>query len=183
MTGTAILRGHVVSILVSRIPESLESTPMDSIEVDLEGFRGDKHSGFTRRADGRTPHYPRGTPIRNERQVSLVSQEEMARIAAALQIPEIRPEWLGANALLAGIPDVSRLPPNASMRFEHGVVLIVQRENQPCKGPGRILAAHYHRPDLDTGFASRAIGLRGIVACVEHAGMLHAGEAVEVHLP
>jgi hypothetical protein len=179
----AVDRGRVVSVLVSRHAETLESTPAESVDVDLEGVRGDKHAGFTRRADGRTPHYPRGSLIRNDRQVSLVSQEELARIASALAVPEIRPEWLGANILLAGIPSLTRLPPNTTLHFEQGVVLIVQNENQPCLGPGRILEAHYAQPGLARGFPAHALGLRGVVACVERAGSLRVGETVEVHLP
>ena len=183
MTKATDLQGRAISVLVCRNPDSLESTSVESVDVDLEGLRGDKHAGFTRPADGRTPRYPRGTPIRNDRQVSLVSEEEMALVAAALQVPEVRPEWVGANVLLAGIPGLSHLPPNTTLRFAAGVVLIVQRDNRPCKGPGRLLASHYGRPDLESGFPARAIGLRGVVACVEHAGTLHAGEEVEVHFP
>jgi hypothetical protein len=183
MTKSAILRGLAVSVLVCRNPDSLESTSLDLVDVDLEGLRGDKHAGFTRGADGRTPRYPRGTRIRNDRQVSLVSLEELAQVATALQVPVVRPEWLGANVLLADIPGFSHLPPNTTLRFAGGVVLIVQRDNRPCKGPGRLLANHYGRPDLESGFPAKAIGLRGVVACVEHAGRLHAGEEVEVHLP
>ena len=45
--------------------------------------------------------------IRNDRQISIVSAEELALIAKELHVPEVKPEWLGANLLISGIPNLS----------------------------------------------------------------------------
>ena len=39
--------------------------------------------------------YPRDTDIRNVRQLTLVSEEELAEIAGLMGIPEMKAEWLG----------------------------------------------------------------------------------------
>jgi hypothetical protein len=170
----------VLAVLVADQEGSLISRQVAEVEVSLEGFSGDKHAGFTRRADGRTPEYPRGTRIRNDRQVSLVSREELQQVAERLELAEIRPEWLGANQLLGGIPGLSALPHNTRLRFSGGVVLVVQAENMPCVGPGRVLAAQIGRPELEREFPRAALHLRGLVAVVERGGTLRPGEHLAV---
>jgi len=171
---------HIVAVLIADQPDRLVSRRVTEVEVTLEGLRGDKHAGFRRAADGRTPEYPRGTPIRNDRQVSLVSREELELAATRLGIRPIEPEWLGANLLLEGVPELSLLPCGTRLRCAAGVVFVVQAENMPCLGPGRVLAGQLGRPELAQGFPRAALHLRGVVAVVEHAGTLRAGEAVSV---
>ena len=173
----------VLAVLVADQADSLISRQVGEVEVSLEGFSGDKHEGFTRRADGRTPDYPRGTRIRNDRQVSLVSREELRQVAERLAVAEIQAEWLGANLLLGGVPRLSTLPPNTRLRFSGGVVLVVQAENMPCVGPGRVLAAQFGRPELEREFARSALHLRGLVAVVERGGTLRPGERLTVSRP
>lgn len=173
----------VLAVMIADQPDSLVSRQVGEAEVSLEGFRGDKHAGFTRRADGRTPDYPRGTPIRNDRQVSLVGREELQIAAERLAVPAIQPEWLGANLLLANVPDLSALPPGARLRFADGVVLVVQAENMPCRAAGRVLAAQIGRPELAAEFPRAALHLRGLVAVVEHGGRLHTGERFTITRP
>jgi MOSC domain-containing protein YiiM len=172
--------GHIVAVLIADQADRLVSRRVPEVEVTLEGLRGDKHAGFRRAADGRTPAYPRGTPIRNDRQVSLVSREELELAAERLGIRAIEPEWLGANLLLEGIPELSLLPCGTRLHCAAGVVLVVQAENMPCLGPGRVLAEQLGRPGLAQEFPRAALHLRGVVAVVEHAGTLRAGEAVTV---
>ncbi|MCI0693409.1 hypothetical protein L0337_15565 [candidate division KSB1 bacterium] len=50
---------------------------------------------MTRLSDARTPQYPRGTEIRNDRQVFIVSAEELAQIATAMKLPEILKQLAG----------------------------------------------------------------------------------------
>ena len=57
------------------------------VEVTFEGFAGDRHAGLTMASGSRTPQYPRGTEIRNSRQVSCVSQEDLDAVAGALGLP------------------------------------------------------------------------------------------------
>jgi hypothetical protein len=176
------IHGLIARVMVARDPGSLVSTSIPQTAVTFEGFDGDKHAGFTRGADGRTPHYPRGTRIRNDRQVSLVSVEDLAQIASGLGVPVVEPEWLGANLLVSGLPRFTLLPPATRLFFAEGVVLAVSGENEPCLGPGRVMAQHY--PQLTASrFPKAARHRRGVVAVVEKPGVIHAGEAVIARFP
>ena len=178
------IKGTVISVLVGRTPHSIISTPLSEVTVTLEGFSGDLHAGFTRPADSRAKRYPRGTPITNRRQVSIVSAEELGEVAAELGVPEICPEWLGANLQLKGIPHLTHLPPSTYLYFENGVTLWVTGENRPCRGPGEMVQEQYPEvPDLAARFVKAAHHKRGLVAMVEMGGVLRPGEAVEVKLP
>ena len=178
------INGTVISVLIGNTPHSLLTTPLNEVCVTLEGFAGDLHAGFTRPSDSRTPRYPRGTPITNRRQVSIVSAEELAEIAAELGLPEIRPDWLGANLLLHGIPHLTHLPPSTHLYFANGVSLWVTGENRPCRGPGEMVQAQYSDiTDVTARFVKAAHHKRGLVAMVEMGGLLRPGEAVEVKVP
>ncbi len=178
------LRGVVEGVYLGLQAETLITTPVSEAQVTFEGFVGDKHAGWTRLSDSRTPHYERGTLIRNDRQVSLVSSEELAEIAQKLNILSVQPEWLGANLLLSGIPNLTRLPPPARLYFENGVVLAISSENLPCTGPGKVIQRNYpDRDDLAQQFVKAARGLRGLVAVVEHPGVISLGEKVRAESP
>ena len=177
------LAGSVASVLLGSDAHSLVTTKCDRCTATFDGLEGDKHSGQTRRADARTPYYPRGTVIRNDRQVSLVSVEDLVQIATAMNVPEIHPEWLGANLLLRNIPKLTLLPPCTRLAFAGGAVLVVEHENQPCIGPGKVIATQYARPELGALFPKAALQLRGVVACVEKPGFINAGDEVIVEVP
>lgn len=157
-------------------------------EVDLtfEGIVGDFHNGITRKSGGREPWYPRGTEMRNERQLSIVAPDELQEIARALGIAEIRPEWIGANLLLSGIPMLSMLPSGTLLFFTGGVTLKVDGQNLPCRTAGNSIAQNAHLPDHDGAalkFVKAARRLRGLVAWVEKPGSIKAGEELSVRLP
>ncbi len=178
------LEGRVAAVLLGLDARSLVSTPVNEVTATFEGLNGDKHAGLTRLSDGRTPHYARGTLIRNDRQVSLVSTEELAEIAARLGIPEILGQWLGANILTQGIPGLTRLPPGTRLFFSRGAVLYVTDENMPCRGPGRVIQAQYaEKAGIESGFVKAALHRRGLVAVVEKPGLISAGDQVRVAAP
>ena len=177
------LIGRVIAVLLAQNPDSLVSTRQAQVQVDLQGFSGDKHYGMTHRSGGRTPHFPRGTEIRNDRQVSIISTEEMAQVATSMSIPEILPEWLGANLLLEGISHLTQLPPSTRLFFAQGAVLVVQQENMPCVHPGKIIEKFNGREGLAPLFVKAALHQRGMVACVERAGSIAAGDVVRVEIP
>jgi hypothetical protein len=177
------LTGQAAAVLVDQDKEAHLSTRQPRVEVDWNGFEGDKHSGLTLRAGGRMPHYARGAEIRNDRQVSIVSVEELARIAAALEVPEILPEWLEANLMLQGIPNLTQLPPSTRLFFAQGVTLVVAQANLPCTGPGKMIQAHYGRPELEAAFPRAATDRRGVVAYVEKPGLIAEGDEVQVEVP
>jgi len=178
------LRGQVLGVLIAVEVDSLVSVRRPEVKVTLEGFEGEKHSGFTRLSDARTPHYPCGTEIRNERQISIVSIEELEQIASGMSLSEIRPEWIGANLLLCGIPNLTFLPPTTRLRFSQGAVLAVQNENLPCVHPGKVIQSQYPDvPDLSSQFPKAALHKRGVVACVEKAGRIGEGDGVVAEIP
>lgn len=159
------------------------TTPQTQVTALFTGLEGDKHAGFTAKADSRTPWYPRGTEMRNNRQVSLVSVEELAEVAAALGVPEVRAEWLGANLLIEDLPGLTQLPPNTRLLCEGGAALIVTAENMPCKGPARVIAERTGVVSAAALFPKLAIHKRGLVACVDRPGIICAGESMRVIEP
>lgn len=183
LTPTGIA-GRVVFLGVVRDrAASLRSDPVRTLELRFDGIEGDSHAGLTRPSCARvTAQYPRrGTPIRNARQVSLVSAEELAATAEALGLDALPPEWVGANLVLEGVPDLTRIPPAARLVFAGGAVLTVDVENAPCRFPAREIEAE--RPGQGRGYVAAARGRRGLTAWVEREGTLSLDEAVRVHVP
>lgn len=185
------LHGDVTRVLVSENHARVEqdatamiSTVRPSVHVTMEGFEGDKHTGVTHLSDVRTPHYPLGTEIRNTRQVSIVSIEEVALIATAMGVPVILPQWLGANLAVRYIPHLTFLPPSTRLFFPQDAVLVVEGENMPCLFPGNVLQMQYPTiPRLAVQFPKAAIHRRGVVAWVERPGMIVEGDTVRASVP
>jgi MOSC domain-containing protein YiiM len=178
------LTGSVIGTYLARDPHTLISTAEERLEVSFEGLLGDRHYGYSRPADARTPQYKYGTPMRNNRQASIVSVEEMGIIASNMGIPEVKSEWLGANLLFEGIPNLTLLPPATRLVFPTGTVLVVEGENFPCSGPARVIQGNYPTvPGLQKAFPRKAMHLRGIVSWVERPGVICPGDSVRVILP
>ncbi len=177
------LTGRVAAALLSRPADSFNASRQPQVTATWAGLEGDKHGGLTLRSGGRTPRYPRGTEIRNDRQISIVSVEELAQIAAALAVAEIWPEWLVANLVLQGIPGLTQLPPSTRLYFAHGAALVVAQANLPCTGPGKVLAAHYQQPGLEAAFPKAAMDRRGVVAYVEKPGVIAEDDEVQAEVP
>jgi len=178
------LTGRTVRVLIGPEPKNHVTRDMPEVKVGLEGFVGDRHSGLTRRADVRTPWFPKGTTVRNTRQVSIVSTEELALIAEALGLPEVMAAWLGANLELAGVARLTQLPPGTRLFFPDDATLVVDGENEPCRQAGRALEAHHpERAGLSSRFVKAAHHRRGLVGWVERPGVIRAGDKVKVMLP
>lgn len=175
--------GSVVSTLIN--PDraaSLASVYCDGVDVDFSGLANDSHAGLVRAACVRVKHqYIEGTKIRNTRQVSIVSTEELLEVAQKLDIPEVKPEWVGANLLIKGIPHLTFLPPSSRLIFPSGVGLVVDMENAPCAYPGEVIDKHH--PGRGASFARTAVNRRGITAWVESEGRIEVGDKVFVHMP
>lgn len=162
------------------------STAVDSLDLGFEGISGDFHAGLTRRSGGREPWYPRGTEMRNERQVSIVAGDELSEAAAGMGIGRIAPEWIGANLVIADVPRLSMLPPRTLLFFEGGVTLKVDGQNRPCRLSGGSIADRFpdrDRTSLELAFKDAARHRRGLVAWVERPGRIVAGEGVTVQIP
>lgn len=177
------MKGTVGGLLVAG-GRSFETSPVEALDLGFDGIPGDLHGGATRRTGGREPWYARGTSIRNERQISIVCRAELAGIAAELGLAELRPEWIGGNLVLDGIPRLSWLPPRTLLFFEGGATLRIDGDNKPCRRAGRAIAAHHQgRDDLQFGFVKAGKHRRGLVAWVEKPGRIALGEAFEARLP
>lgn len=162
----------------------LPNQVVDEAEVHWEGFVGDKHYGLTRKSGSSQKMFPKGTLVRNVRQVSVVSQEELAQIAERLGVPQVEPDWLGANLALSGIPQLTQLPSGTRLMFENGVSLVVEGDNTPCVTAGGCLQAQYpEQAGLTNRFPKQAMGKRGLIAWVERPGAIRRGEGVRVLLP
>ena len=181
---TKYLTGTVTQLLIGASHHTLQSSNVDRVRVTFEGLEGDVHTSFTRHSDVRVPHYPRGTIIRNTRQVSILSQEELAEVAAVLGIPQVLPSWMGANLELRGIPNLTMLPPSTRIFFPDDAVIVVDAENMPCVGPGNAIQEHYPDvPKLAQRFPRAAMHKRGVVGWVEREGYINDGDTVRVMLP
>jgi MOSC domain-containing protein YiiM len=158
---------------------SFITTPLTAMTLGYEGIPGDKHAGLTRLSGVREPWHKRGAEMRNERQLTILSVEELAGIAATLGLRELRPEWIGANLVLAGIPNLTLLPPRTVLLFEGGAAVRIDGDNAPCRSAGRGIVQHVpDRPDLEFAFVKAAMGKRGLVGWVEMPGTITSGETV-----
>jgi MOSC domain-containing protein len=194
---TITLEATVTRVLIGRHPlvpltekqaspdgHYLTSTRVREVRATLEGLAGDRHAGFTRRADARVPQYPRGTEIHNSRQVSLIAEEELAAIAANMGVPVIEPEWIGANLVLSGVPNLSSLPPMTRVYFPELAAIALEGENHPCVYPGKAIQNHYpDRPGIGKQFPRAAYQLRGVVGWVERAGVIREGDTARINVP
>lgn len=179
------LSGRVTGTFVAP-RDTFETVAVPALDLSFDGIAGDYHAGFTRRSGGREPWYPRGTEMRNERQLSIVAPDELAVVAQRMGLAEIRPEWIGANLSLDGVPHLSMLPAGTLLFFAGGVTLKVDGQNKPCRIAGRLVAERAGMADLDAGalaFPKSAQRLRGIVAWVEKPGRIAADEPVSVRIP
>ncbi|MER8659633.1 molybdenum cofactor sulfurase [Mesorhizobium sp. M1148] len=163
-----------------------QTRPVEALQLGFEGIDGDFHAGATRRSGGREPWYPRGTEIRNERQISIVAADELAVVAERMGLAEIKPEWIGANLLIEGVPHLSMLPSGTLLFFRSGLTIKVDAQNGPCRLAGRSIAENAEMADREAGalaFPKAAKRLRGLVAWVEKPGRMTTGEEISVRVP
>jgi hypothetical protein len=176
--------GTVREALATPSPESFETVWQAALKLTFDGIPGDLHAGRTRRSGSREPWYSRGTEMCNERQISLVSEEELAAIAADMDLAAIEAGWIGANVLVAGIPRFTMLPPRTRLVFAGGAVVRVDGDNAPCRLAGEAIGRHVpDREGLDLLFPKAGRRRRGLVGFVERPGVIRPGEEVIAHLP
>jgi MOSC domain-containing protein YiiM len=175
--------GHVEALLKGSDRQTgLEKSRVDGLALCFEGIEGDCHGGLTRKADVRTiRQYPQGTPIRNVRQLTLLSLEELAEIAGIMEIPHVKPEWVGANIVTSGIPDLTLLPPSSRLQFPSGATIVVDMENEPCRYPAEIIEKN--NPEQKLGFVKAAKHKRGITAWVEREGDIRLKDEITIWIP
>jgi hypothetical protein len=160
----------------------LEKTAVTEARLQFSGMEGDCHGGLTRPSDSRMlKQYKRGTTVRNSRQLSILAVEELAEVAERMGIPAVRPEWVGANMVVRGIPDLTLLPPSSRLQFPSGAMIVIDAENHPCRYPADIIAKHH--PEARMGFVKAAMHKRGLVGWVEAEGMIRMGDAITIWIP
>jgi len=169
------IKVRVEHLALGDVADSALKSTRTSLDFSLEGVVGDRHAGFVKNADGRDKGVVRGTLIRNWRQWSAVSAEELQRIAEALRIERLDPNLLGANLTFSGCDDLTHVPKGSAIWFEGGVVLTVEGENNPCVGPGKEIAKCIPAVDAEE-FPKAAKNLRGVVGVVYRAGTIALGE-------
>jgi len=176
------LYGEIVWLgLVTDRAQSPRAHPVERVEGRFEGLVGEAHGGLTRPSCARVQaQYARGTPIRNTRQISIVSEEELAVIAETMGIPRLAPEWLGVNIVLRGIPDFTRIPPASRLICDGGAALAVDMENKPCLIPAREIDREH--PGQGKLFKEAARVRRGVTAWIEREGDLRLGDQLRLHI-
>ncbi|MEM8693261.1 MAG: MOSC domain-containing protein [Pseudomonadota bacterium] len=162
--------------------KNIRSEANESLTLSFEGVAGEAHYGAERASCSRvTSQHPKGTRIRNVRQLSVLSQEDLDAVAAKMGLERLDPRHLGATLILKGIPDFTHVPPSARIQGPDGATLVVDMENRPCHLPAREI-----EKDL-AGFGARfkaaAEGRRGVTAWVEREGQLALGDKLSLHIP
>jgi len=161
---------------------ALEAEAVGEVVVGFAGPEGDAHAGLTRPSCSRvTAQYPKGTTIRNTRQFSILSAEELAEIAARMGVERLDPALVGATMVVEGIPDFSHVPPGSRLQGAGGATLVVDIENRPCQLPARPIEGRY--PGFGAKFKAAAQGCRGVTAWVEREGRFTLNESLRLHVP
>ncbi|MEZ5714280.1 MAG: sulfurase [Paracoccaceae bacterium] len=160
----------------------LASAPLEAVDLVWGGIAGEAHGGVTRASCSRVlDQHPRDTEIANVRQLSAVSEEELAVIAAAMGLERVEPAWLGASMAVRGLADFTHLPPSSRLQAESGACLVVDMENRPCQLPAKVIEGLH--PGFGRGFKPAAEGRRGVTAWVERPGRLALGDRLRLHVP
>jgi hypothetical protein len=171
----------ITAVLIADQPDSFVTRRIPEAHLEFGGFPGDRHYGVTSKADSRQPMYPRGTEILNRRQITIVSMEDLKKIAEELEVEEVLPEWLGANIFIKGFPDFTKLTIGSRILFPSGAGLICMGENLPCTFSGDEIQKNYRdHKKLSTRFVKAGYRRRGIVCAVERPGIIHENDEVEI---
>ncbi|MEP4198760.1 MAG: MOSC domain-containing protein [Aliishimia sp.] len=170
---------------LGRVPDreaGLRAQAVSHAELTWDGIAGESHGGLTRDSCSRVrTQYARGTQIRNTRQLSVLSEEELAVIADKINMDHLDPALLGASMVIEGIPNFTHVPPSARLQMPSGATLVVDMENRPCIFPAKEIEADH--AGHGKAFKEAARGLRGVTAWVEHPGQIATGDEVVLHVP
>lgn len=175
-SGEVVWLGHVPA------HSSLRAQPVNALKLEFSGDTGARHEGVNRASCVRVKNlYPEGTEIRNVRQLSVLSAEELDAIASRMGLDQLDPAFLGASIVIRGIPDFTHLPPSSRLQSAHGLTITVDMENRPCVLPGREIEAD--EPGYGAAFKPAAEGHRGVTAWVERPGTLTVGDTMKLFVP
>ena len=162
--------------------QTLRNVAVAEMELTFAGHKGESRAGLTRPSCSRViGQYPRGTEIRNTRQICMVSAEELAQIAADMGIEAVEPAWLSTSIVIEGIPDFTLIPPASRLITNNGTAITVDMENRPCNLPARVIDEDM--PDKGRAFKLAAKGVRGVTGWIEREGMLRVNDEITLHIP
>lgn len=174
--------GEIVWIGTVAPNAGLRSEPAPALTMTYAGAQGEAHSGVTRASCVRVrAQWPEGTEIRNVRQLSVMSQEEIDEIAADCGLDILDPALLGCSVVVKGISDFSHVPPSSRLQSADGTTIVVDMQNRPCNLPAREIEIDH--PTHGKPFKAAAKGKRGVTAWVEREGTFRVGDAVTLHVP
>lgn len=161
----------------------LPSVSRRRLRLSFAGPEGESHAGLTRASDSRVlDQYPRGTVIRNVRQVSILSLEDIEAIASDMGLARLDPALFGATMVVAGIPDFTLVPPSSRLQDrETGTTLTIDMQNLPCTLVSREIEAVH--PGFGKRFKPAAARRRGVTAWVEREGEIALGARLRLHIP
>ncbi|QYX57449.1 MOSC domain-containing protein [Roseovarius sp. SCSIO 43702] len=160
----------------------IRSGAVERIAAHYAGPEGDRHAGETRPSCVRVKNmHAEGTDIRNVRQFSVLSAEEIRATAEEMGLATLAPEWLGATMVIEGIGDFTHVPPSSRLQAPDGATLVIDMENRPCQYPAREIEAD--RPGLGKAFLPASRGRRGVTAWVEREGALAVGDELRLFIP
>ena len=168
--------------MVPKDRADIRSRSIKSGFASYAGFEDDFHAGLTRPSCVRVKsQYTQGTEIRNARQFSILSAEELEAIASQIGVAALDPHLLGASIVLRGIPDFTHVPPNARLQAASGATITIDTENRPCVLPGREI--EQDSPGHGPKFKSAAENRRGVTAWIEREGLLRVGDTLRLFIP
>jgi MOSC domain-containing protein YiiM len=171
-----------LGVVTSEDRKALLAEPREALELTFAGIAGSVHGGRTRASCSRvTSQHPKGTPIANERQLSIISVEDMAEIAAKMGLDSLDPARLGASIVIEGIPDLSHLPPSSRLQAPSGATLVIDMQNRPCTLPAPVIEED--APGHGKAFKRAAEGRRGVTAWVQREGRIALGDTLRLHVP
>jgi len=160
----------------------LEAEAVAELTASFAGPVGEDHGGLTRPSCSRVvAQYPKGTTIRNTRQFTILSVEELAATAAKMGLDHLDPALVGATMVIDGIPDLTHLPPASRLQVADGATLVVDIENRSCQLPAKPIEARH--AGFGAKYKSAAAGRRGLTAWVEREGVFRLGDAIRLHIP
>ncbi len=160
-------------------PDLEMPTPVKSINLEFSGIPGDRHFGSTMLSGAREKHaFARGTEISNYRQISIVDQAELARIAANLGIDHLAAGTIADNICTEGLPDLTALALMSRLVFPSGATIMTGGANAPCTIAGAMVESVYG--SAAQRFPKAALHLRGITGWVERPGVINTGDPITV---
>ena len=162
--------------------KGLGNRAVEALDLRFSGPDGESRGGLTRPSCSRVvTQYAKGTEIRNTRQICLMSVEELAEIAANMEVEALAPALLSVSILVEGLPDFTHIPPSSRLVSAGGAAICIDMENRPCHLPAKTIEAAM--PGKGGLFKAAAKGLRGVTGWVEAEGHLRLGDALRLHVP